>query len=117
MRTKIIMHQSTLEYFLKKYEKNNFLNHIQGGMVSLYGDEIIVDNFFCSETINEPDGYMFPKEKFVTYEPSDREWCEPVGIGRMGRGFKLGDIFFQDMSLFSRDISLFSFEQEIVESF
>lgn len=26
--------------------------------------------------------WEFPKERFVTYEPSDERWCRPLGIGR-----------------------------------
>jgi hypothetical protein len=115
MRNKIFMHQSTLRYLLSKMEKYDVCTYMKGNKVSLYGYEIVIDNFLCSETINEPDGYIFPKERFVTYEPSDREWCEPLGIGRMGRSFKLGDIFIVDTSTGYMD--LFSLEQEIVESF
>jgi hypothetical protein len=109
MNSKIFMHQSTLRYLLSKYEKYSICAHIKGNKISFYGYEIVIDNFFCSETINETDGYFFPKEKFVTYEPSDREWCEPLGIGRVGRGFKLGDIFLIDAS--SGYISLFPLDK------
>jgi hypothetical protein len=93
MRTKLIMHQSTWNYINANYDKYNINVHISGHGIQLYGYEVVIDNNTCTETINEPDGYMFPKEKFVTYEPSDREWCEPLGIGRMGRGFRPGSIF------------------------
>lgn len=93
MRTKLIMHQSTWDYLNTNYDKYNIKVHISQVAIKLHGHELIIDNFLCTETIDEPKGYMFPREKFVTYDPSDREWCEPLGIGRMGRGFRLGSIF------------------------
>jgi hypothetical protein len=101
------MHQSTWDYLNTNYDKYNTKVHISQEGIKLHGYELIIDNFLCTETINEPDGYMFPKEKFIIYEPSDREWCEPLGIGRMGRGFKLGSIFSMDASGFMNSFFLF----------
>lgn len=41
------------------------------------------------EVVKGDTYWQFPDDKFVTYEPSDEEWCRPLGIGREVRAEKL----------------------------
>lgn len=45
-----------------------------------FGDLIagfpIVEDKNCWQTV-----WVFPKDRFITYEKKDEEWCRPLGIG------------------------------------
>ncbi|WP_417459044.1 hypothetical protein [Kordiimonas sp.] len=37
---------------------------------------------FCMKYMRSVTRWEFPNDPFVTYEPSDEEWCRPLGLGR-----------------------------------
>jgi hypothetical protein len=93
----LIMHQTTWDYVKKATIKHGYCPKEFGqaqynGSWTFSGIEVLIDNSL-KETIDETTDYIFPKEKFVFYEPKDVEWCEPVGIGRWGRGVIIGEIY------------------------
>ena len=83
----ILCHPSTFYYLKNNFDSYYLQTKISGPKISdiaisLMGTPIFVDNGL-TPTIIEPD-YVFPNTRFVTYESKDREWCEPLGIGRVG---------------------------------
>lgn len=95
----LYMHQTTYEYIRDNIDAFNLgtTAYISGDKFMLNGVDIKIDNSFCP-TINESRDWIFPNERFVTYEKSDEEWCRYFGIGRQGRGFIMGEIFSVDSS-------------------
>jgi len=88
----LLMHKTTLDYLI-----NNLHVHDLSVKISQYGvdfTEIEVRIYNgLKPTINEPKEWIFPKNRFITYEKSDEDWCVPLKFGRMGQGFELGEIF------------------------
>ena len=81
------MHKSSLNYLINQ-DCFDIKRHIGGSINGevqqawIAGMEVrLVD--WLMPTIMEPD-YVFPYNKFIIYEEKDREWCEPLGIGRVG---------------------------------
>lgn len=91
----IIMHESTLKYLIDQgCDTRIHIGACDRGTIYEYwiaGKEVIFCNFL-KPTIMEPD-YVFPSNRFITYEQKDREWCEPLGIGRAGIK-QVGEIYF-----------------------
>ena len=87
----IVMHESTLNYLIYQ-DCFDIRRHIGGETQKVWiaGKEVILCSFL-KPTIMEPD-YVFPKNRFITYQYKDREWCEPLGIGRLGIK-QVGDIY------------------------
>jgi hypothetical protein len=104
--SKLFMHQTTYDYLKRNYlnvKTNTTMYYSQN--ISFHGFEIVIDNNL-QETIDEPNGWIFPKEKFIQYEEKDRSWCEYFGIGRLGRGFIFGDVIQYDGSLFNLKLEI-----------
>ena len=83
----IIMHESTLKYLINQdcFDIRGHIGGSNNGEIHKYwiaGKEVIFCDYL-KPTIMEPD-YVFPSNKFITYQYKDREWCEPLGIGRLG---------------------------------
>lgn len=83
----IAMHKSTLNYLINQ-NCFNIKQHIGGSSNGeslkawISGMEVRLSDYL-KPTIMESD-YVFPYNKFIIYEEKDREWCEPLGIGRVG---------------------------------
>lgn len=88
----IIMHESTLKYLINQ-DCFDIRRHIgaETETVWISGMEVKTCQWLMP-TIMEPD-YVFPSNRFITYEQKDREWCEPLGIGRVGIK-QVGEIYF-----------------------
>lgn len=92
----ILMHKSTLNYLINQNcfdIKQHIIGSSNGESLKAWisGMEVkLID--YLKPTIMEPD-YVFPFNKFITYEEKDREWCEPLGIGRLGIK-QIGEIYF-----------------------
>lgn len=90
------MHKSTLNYLINQNcfdIKQHIIGSSNGESLKAWisGMEVkLID--YLKPTIMEPD-YVFPFNKFITYEEKDREWCEPLGIGRLGIK-QIGEIYF-----------------------
>jgi hypothetical protein len=92
------MHESTWDYLKNNLDVASQLGRVEfNGQVSIHRARILFSDI-CTPTINEGNGYIFPKEKFITYESKDIEWCEFFGIGRWGRGIVLGNFYKMDCS-------------------
>lgn len=94
MSSYLLMHVSTLNYLKNNLDSYKVEAKIGGLALSdinirIAGFQIYVENFL-NPTIIEPD-YVFPNNRFITYEDKDREWCEPLGIGKPGIK-QIGDI-------------------------
>jgi hypothetical protein len=88
----LLMHKTTLE-FLKNYlDAHDLRVEISQYEVKFNGVEVRTCDWL-KPTINEPKEWIFPKNRFITYEKSDEDWCIPLKFGRMGHGFELGEIF------------------------
>lgn len=93
----LLMHETTYNWL-----KNNLdqAPKIDRGLFDGYNlsfANYIIETFsWLKPTIDETKNYIFPKEKFVTYENKDIEWCEPLGIGRWGQGLIIGEIYVMD---------------------
>lgn len=113
MKYSILMHRSTYEHLAKSLDKHKLEAKIHGAdpmdcELTIYGVPIEI-NQGCSPTINEPS-YIFPSNRFVTYEDKDREWCEPLGIGRPGI-FKLGEILKMEKTIWEQKFTPMSIEE------
>lgn len=92
----ILMHKSTLNYLINQ-NCFDIKQHIGGSSNGeslkawISGMEVRLSDYL-KPTIMEPD-YVFPYNKFIIYEQKDREWCEPLGIGRVGTK-QVGEIYF-----------------------
>lgn len=98
----ILMHETTYQYIKDYIESNCPLPvsvQYSGEVFNLNGHVVKIDNSL-KPTINEGTDWIFPKEKFITYEKSDESWCRYFGIGRQGTGFVLGEIILNN-SIFS----------------
>lgn len=92
------MHISTFNFLKQKIEVASKIQvpvHYNGIDMVFDGVQIIIDNDL-KPTIDEGKAWIFPKEKFVTYEKSDEEWCRYFGIGRQGQGLIMGDILHKE---------------------
>jgi hypothetical protein len=54
---------------------------------------------------------QFPKEKFVTYEPSDAVWALPLGIARPTRDIRHGDVLDVNLSGYKSKVVVTSVER------
>ena len=100
------MHISTFEYIKSHPDVLNLKEQVMvGGKgsfdIAFNGMDIVINNKL-KPTINEfPKGsWIFPKERFVIYEPSDEEWCRYFKIGYEARGFIMGEILGVDDDFF-----------------
>lgn len=93
--TKVTMHQTTYNYILKSISYGfNPVNHLAlycGTKFDFIGCEIIISDTL-EPTIMEPE-WVFPKERFVSYDSRDIEWAKFFGIGRLGIK-QIGPIYF-----------------------
>lgn len=92
------MHISTFHFLKEKIEVASRIQvpvYYSGLDMVFGGDQIIVNNDL-KPTIDEGKDWIFPKERFVSYEKSDEEWCNYFGIGRQGQGLIIGDIIYQE---------------------
>ena len=104
MTQKMYMHETTFRYLR---DHPDVLQCKQQVMISGYdfgfnGIEIVIANDL-SPTIQEyPKGsWIFPKERFTIYEPSDEEWCRYFKIGYEARGFIMGEVMGVEENFFS----------------
>lgn len=88
----LLMHKTTLDYLINNLHVHDLPVEISQYTVKFRGIEVRTYDWL-KPTINEPKEWIFPKNKFITYEKSDEDWCVPLKIGRMGKGFDLGEIF------------------------
>lgn len=98
----IIMHSTTAQYLYTKIMNGYKLNvpcQVSVGSFSIYGIPVLANDSVCQPTIDEPSGWIFPKNKFITYGPEDEETCRYCNLGRQGRGLILGDIYMVDTNL------------------
>lgn len=95
MVTKSVMHQTTYDYILENISRGfNPVNHFAlycGDSFYFAGHDIVISNT-VEPTIMEPD-WVFPKERFTTYDSRDIEWASFFGICRPGIQ-KIGPIYF-----------------------
>lgn len=92
--TTLLMHETTYNWLKANLDQASKIGNVafNGYEISIYGVRIETCSWL-KPTINETNDYVFPKERFVTYQDKDIDWCEPLGIGRWGRGFILGEVY------------------------
>lgn len=91
------MHQTTFDYIRMNYD--NTKSHVPitfSDNLSLLGYNIVINNNL-KPTYTETK-WVFPKERFVTYEESDEEWCRYFGIGHQ-QTKQAGEIIGMDIDL------------------
>ena len=93
--TKATMHQTTYDYMLKNINEGfNPVDRLAiccGTKFHFVGCEIIISDML-ELTIMEPE-WVFPKERFVSYESKDIGWAKFFGIGRPSIQ-QIGPIYF-----------------------
>ena len=88
----LFMHKTTLDYLKSHLDAHDLPVKISQYGIDFSGVEVRTYDWL-KPTTNEPKEWIFPKNRFITYEKSDEDWCVPLKIGRMGRGLELGEIF------------------------
>lgn len=93
--TQAIMHQTTYDYIFENIRRGfNPVNHFalyNGNSFIFAGCAMAISNTL-EPTIMEPE-WVFPKERFVSYESKDIGWAKFFGIGRPGIQ-QIGPIYF-----------------------
>jgi len=102
MNRVMYMHETTFRYLKEHPDVFKAKQQVMtsGSEFGFYGIDIKFDNKL-KPTINEQKGrWIFPKERFVTYEHSDEGWCRYFKIGHEGRGLILGEVLGVDKDFF-----------------
>lgn len=83
-KPEVVMHPTTYRYMCKNINRISTKEKImvcdEDQNITIAGKKIVLDDR-VSPTIDEGD-WIFPKERFVTYEISDESWCRYFGIGK-----------------------------------
>lgn len=91
------MHPDTLNFLselMLKFGKGSRLLKASLGYGTLdFNCEVELDNTLIPYYY---ELYIFPKDRFITYEQSDGDWMSYFGLTKPGRGHFLGEIFEGD---------------------
>ena len=89
------MHPTTYDYILSKLkagERTEFKALLSGDQFQIVGESIEKDKYI-EPTVEKQVGWILPYNKFITYEESDKEWCEYFGIGRPEMKTFMGPVY------------------------
>ncbi len=98
------MYITTYEYIRNHPDVFKFKQQvmISGFDFGFNGIPIEINNNLSPTITEYPKGsWIFPKRPFITYEPSDEEWCRYCRIGHEARGFVMGEIVGVDSDFMS----------------
>lgn len=88
----IAMHHQTLDMFLWSQESRVGYWRCDDGIVSVMGFMVNLDRSLRPAGVIEAK-WIFPDEPFITYEPSDEDWCRYFGFGyQQNRKVDTGEI-------------------------
>ena len=93
------MHETTFRYLREHPDVFKFKQQVMvsGFDFGFNGIAIHINNNLSPTITEYPKGsWIFPKRPFITYEPSDEEWCRYFKIGHEARGFIMGEIIGMD---------------------
>lgn len=94
----LYMHPTTYDHILSKLnagERTEFKALVSGNEFQIVGEELIKDKNM-EPTVEKQVGWILPYNKFITYEESDKEWCEYFGIGRPQMKTFMGPVYRVD---------------------
>ena len=91
----LYMHPTTYDHILSKLnagERSEFKSLVSGNEFQIVGEDLVKDKNI-EPTVEKQIGWILPYNKFITYEESDKEWCEYFGIGRPQMKTVIGPVY------------------------